>query len=99
MECHIGATMRSLDHREAPMSFSISSPAFMEGASVPRQFTCDGNDIPPPIRVSDAPKETRSFAIVMDDPDAPRGTFNHWLAFDIPAGQAELNPDAGKSLS
>ncbi|MGH9370340.1 MAG: YbhB/YbcL family Raf kinase inhibitor-like protein [Vicinamibacterales bacterium] len=80
------------------MAFAITSPAFAEGATVPTQFTCDGNDAPPPIKVSDPPPNTRSFAVIMDDPDAPKGTFTHWLTYDIPAATAELQSDAGKTL-
>jgi len=80
------------------MAFAITSPAFAEGATVPKQFTCDGNDTPPPIKLSEPPQNTRSFAVIMDDPDAPKGTFTHWLAFDIPTSDAELQSDAGKTL-
>jgi Raf kinase inhibitor-like YbhB/YbcL family protein len=80
------------------MAFAVNSPAFGEGATVPTQFTCDGNDAPPPIKVSDSPAGTRSFAVIMDDPDAPKGTFTHWLAYDIPASKSDLQVNAGKSL-
>jgi Raf kinase inhibitor-like YbhB/YbcL family protein len=80
------------------MAFAIKSPAFGEGATVPGQFTCDGTDAPPPLTVSDPPKGTRSFAVIMDDPDAPKGTFTHWLAYDIPANPADLQVDKGKTL-
>lgn len=80
------------------MAFAITSPAFTEGATVPKQFTCDGNDAPPPIKLSDPPDGTRSFAVIMDDPDAPKGTFTHWLAYDIPASKTELKVDGGKTL-
>jgi Raf kinase inhibitor-like YbhB/YbcL family protein len=80
------------------MAFAIKSPAFAEGAPVPKQFTCDGNDAPPPIRVFEAPEGTRSFALIMEDPDAPKGMFTHWLAYDIPAGKTDLQVDAGKTL-
>jgi Raf kinase inhibitor-like YbhB/YbcL family protein len=80
------------------MGFAIESPAFAEGATVPKQFTCDGDDAPPAIKISHAPQGTRSFAVVMDDPDAPKGTFTHWMAYDIPAGNTELDASAGKSL-
>jgi Raf kinase inhibitor-like YbhB/YbcL family protein len=80
------------------MTFSIKSSAFAEGGTVPKQFTCDGNDAPPPIKVSDPPEGTRSFALIMEDPDAPKGTFTHWLAYDIPASKTDLQVDAGKTL-
>lgn len=66
------------------MAFRLSSAAFADGANIPPQYTCDGSDAPPPLSVHDVPQGTRSFALIMDDPDAPRGTFVHWLAYDIP---------------
>jgi Raf kinase inhibitor-like YbhB/YbcL family protein len=80
------------------MAFAIKSAAFAQGAPVPKQFTCDGNDAPPPIKVSDPPEGTRSFVVIMEDPDAPKGTFTHWLAYDIPATKTDLQVDAGKTL-
>lgn len=80
------------------MAFTATSPAFADGQPVPTQFTCDGNDSPPPIAVGDPPAGTKSFAIVMDDPDAPKGTFTHWLAYDIPADGDTLLTTAGKTL-
>lgn len=80
------------------MAFTLTSPAFADGNPVPKQFTCDGNDAPPPLQVSDPPAGTRSFAVIMDDPDAPKGTFTHWLAYDIPSNTPELKATAGKSL-
>jgi Raf kinase inhibitor-like YbhB/YbcL family protein len=81
------------------MAFTLTSPAFVDGNVIPAQFTCDGNDAPPPLLVSDPPAGTRSFAIIMDDPDAPNGTFTHWLAYDVPADQNELKSTAGKTLT
>ena len=80
------------------MAFAIKSPAFGDGATVPTQFTCDGNDVPPPLEVSDPPDGTRSFAVIMEDPDAPKGTFTHWLAYDIPANKTNLPVDTAKTL-
>jgi Raf kinase inhibitor-like YbhB/YbcL family protein len=80
------------------MAFTLTSSAFDDGEVIPREFTCDGRDLPPPLAWSGAPDGTRSFAIVMEDPDAPQGTFAHWLHFDIPAGTAELRPEVGRSL-
>lgn len=80
------------------MAFTVRSPAFADGQPVPREFTCDGNDAPPAMTVSDPPEGTRSFAVIMDDPDAPKGTFTHWLAYDVPADGTGLRPTAGKAL-
>lgn len=62
----------------------LGSDAFRDGEAIPRRFTCDGEDISPPLEWEGAPAETRSFVLVCDDPDAPRGTWHHWAAYDIP---------------
>jgi Raf kinase inhibitor-like YbhB/YbcL family protein len=80
------------------MGFTVTSPAFADGQSVPKQFTCDGNDVPPEMIVSEPPEGTKSFAIIMDDSDAPTGTFTHWLAYDIPSDRNALRDTAGKTL-
>ncbi len=80
------------------MAFRLATNAFSDGEPIPVQFTCDGGDAPPPLEAVDPPEGTRSFALIMDDPDAPRGTFTHWLAYDIPAEGSELRPSAGKTL-
>ncbi len=68
----------------------LVSPAFDEGAAIPKKFTGDGMDVSPPLNWTDAPRETRSFALICDDPDAPRGTWVHWVLFNIPADAASL---------
>jgi Raf kinase inhibitor-like YbhB/YbcL family protein len=80
------------------MAFTLTSPAFADGNPIPIRFTCDENDAPPPLQVENSPEGTRSFALIMDDPDAPTGTFTHWLAYDIPAETTELKATAGKTL-
>jgi len=66
------------------MPFKLIISAFSEGAVIPRLHTCDGADLSPSIEWSGEPAETASFALIVDDPDAPVGTWNHWLLFDIP---------------
>jgi Raf kinase inhibitor-like YbhB/YbcL family protein len=80
------------------MAFTVTSPDFSDGQTVPQQFTCDGDDAPPSITVADAPKGAKSFAVIADDPDAPKGTFTHRLAYDIPADGNTLRATAGKTL-
>src|SRR5258708_7374680 len=63
----------------------LSSTAFQDGAAIPKQFTCDGADVSPALSWQDAPAETKSFALICDDPDAPRGTWVHWVLFNVPA--------------
>src|SRR5574338_1453795 len=74
------------DQAATPMDdFSLSSSAFQNGATIPKQFTCDGEDQPPPLQWTAPPPGTKSLALVVDDPDAPGGVFRHWGVYDIPA--------------
>jgi Raf kinase inhibitor-like YbhB/YbcL family protein len=72
------------------MAFELRSTAFGDGEAIPRRHVCDGEDVSPPLSWSDPPEGTRSFALVVDDPDAPGGTFTHWLAWDIDPTAGEL---------
>ncbi len=71
---------------------------FAEGAEIPVRFTCDGSNSSPSLRWSGEPPQTKSFALIMEDPDAPGGTFNHWLLWDIPAYTHALADDEHASL-
>ena len=72
------------------MAFRITSPAFVDGAAIPARHTCDGQDRSPLLTWSDAPDGTASFTLIVDDPDAPSGTFTHWILYDIPRYTTEL---------
>src|SRR4051812_30845243 len=74
---------------------SLNSTAFAEGQTIPTQYTCDGADQSPPLAWGEPPQGTQSFALVVDDPDAPSGLFRHWAVYDIPAGTRSL--DAGQA--
>jgi hypothetical protein len=76
------------------IKFKLSSPAFQDSGSIPQQFTCQGENISPELNWSEVPANTKSFALIMDDPDAPGGTFTHWVLFDIPADQKQLAENA-----
>jgi Raf kinase inhibitor-like YbhB/YbcL family protein len=67
------------------MAFQLFSTAFSDGGWIPELHTCQGADISPSLEWSGAPADTRSFVLIVDDPDAPAGTWNHWLVYDIPA--------------
>ena len=73
------------------------STAFAEGQSIPAKFTCEGKNISPPLKWSGTPAGAKSFALIADDPDAPAGTWVHWVLFDLPAGTTELPEDLSKS--
>jgi Raf kinase inhibitor-like YbhB/YbcL family protein len=72
--------------------FSLTSSAIRDGQAIPMEYTCDGADQAPPLAWGDPPAGAKSFALVVDDPDAPSGTFRHWGAFNIPASARSLQP-------
>jgi Raf kinase inhibitor-like YbhB/YbcL family protein len=77
------------------MKFSLSSPAFSDGKIIPREYTCEGADLSPQLRWQGAPSATRSFVLIVDDPDAPdprhpKMTYVHWVLYDIPAAATGL---------
>jgi Raf kinase inhibitor-like YbhB/YbcL family protein len=63
---------------------NVRSSAFDDGATVPVRYTCDGTDVSPPLHITGVPADAVSLVLIMDDPDAPRGTWDHWVAYDIP---------------
>jgi Raf kinase inhibitor-like YbhB/YbcL family protein len=88
--CHGSQDAGKQQAARQPSSLYMSSSAFGDGEALPAEFTCDGVGSSPPLAWSDAPDATRSFALVVEDPDAPGGTFGHWGAYDIPAGTRSL---------
>lgn len=79
---------------DAPDVITVTSPAFRDGESIPPRFTCDGEGGSPPLAWEDVPDDAEALALVVDDPDAPRGTFVHWVALDMPAGTTGVDADA-----
>ena len=74
----------------------LLSSAFADRSAIPRRFTCDGENLSPPLQWSDAPEETCSFVLLCDDPDAPGGTWHHWAVYDIPPDQSGLVDNAAQ---
>ena len=76
----------------------ITISAFSDGALIPIKYTCDGDDISPPLVWSDIPENTASFVLINDDPDAPVGTWDHWILFNLEGKTTELaeNVDLSK---
>ena len=72
------------------MAFKLIVSAFAEGAVIPKLHTCDGADVSPSLEWSGEPAETQSFTLMVDDPDAPAGTWNHWLLYDLPKSVRSL---------
>jgi Raf kinase inhibitor-like YbhB/YbcL family protein len=71
--------------RQTPKTVEVTSPVIQEGHAFPRQYTCQGADTSPPLDVRRLPPETEAIALVLDDPDAPNGTWLHWMFWDLPA--------------
>jgi hypothetical protein len=74
--------------------FKISSPAFQNNGDIPQKYTCDGIDVNPPLKIDNVPSETKSLALIVDDPDAPMGTWVHWVVWNIDPKTAEIQEDA-----
>jgi len=75
------------------MDIQVLSTAFREGEAIPVQYTCDGDNVSPPLRWGRLPKESQSLALICEDPDAPSGVFVHWLIFNLPPIVSDL-PEA-----
>jgi Raf kinase inhibitor-like YbhB/YbcL family protein len=75
------------------MALTLTSTAFSDGGLIPRRYTCDGEDVSPPLAWRDAPAGTRSFALICDDPDAPAKVWVHWVIYNLPATVTDL-PEA-----
>ena len=78
---------------EEAMSIELTSSAFSQGKAIPKKYSCKGDDVSPALAWGEPPAGTKSFALIMDDPDAPLGTWVHWVLFNIPASTREL-PEA-----
>jgi Raf kinase inhibitor-like YbhB/YbcL family protein len=79
---------------EAAMAITISSTAFTDGATIPRRYTCDGANVSPPLRFAGVPSGARELALLVEDPDAPGGTFVHWVAWGLDPSNPTLQEGA-----
>jgi Raf kinase inhibitor-like YbhB/YbcL family protein len=92
---------KSTSTPEADMSLDLKSDAFVNGQSIPAKYSCVGKNVSPALSWGDPPAGTQSFALIMDDPDAPAGTWVHWVLFNIPADRRSLQedlPTSGKNV-
>jgi Raf kinase inhibitor-like YbhB/YbcL family protein len=78
------------------MSIQMTSADFSAGETIPKKFTCDGPDVSPQLKWDPPPARTQSFALIMDDPDAPAGTWVHWVLYDLPANTLKLPEGVAK---
>lgn len=82
---------------ETASAFTLSSAAFDPGGQIPSRYSCDGADQSPALAWRDSPRGTKSFALIVDDPDAPAGTWVHWVVYDMPAETTTLAEGVAKS--
>ncbi len=78
------------------MTIQVTSSAFEPGGAIPKKFTCDGPDVSPALNWTDPPAGTQSFALIADDPDAPVGTWVHWVLYDLPSVTRSLAENVPK---
>jgi len=95
---HSGATAASTTTEQA-MSFKISSPSFSNGGTIEKKLTCEGADVSPQLKWTEPPDGTKSFALLVDDPDAPVGNWNHWTIWNIPSSLRSLPEGQSKEAS
>ncbi len=79
------------------MNLQITSPAFSEGQPIPSKYSCEGSDASPPLEWTNVPANTRSFALIADDPDAPMGPWVHWVLYDLPPDTTGLPEGVAKT--
>ena len=78
------------------MAFTLQSSAFQNGGNIPKKFSCEAADVTPELNWSGAPEKTQSFALIADDPDAPMGTWVHWVIYDLPPNTTKLSEGVPK---
>lgn len=82
-----------------PAEFTLNSGAFKADQQIPARYACDGEDVSPPLVWKGAPAGTKSFALILDDPDAPGGVFTHWTLFNLPSSVSELAEGAASEAT
>lgn len=88
--CEARDSVQAEEKGEATVTLNVTSPAFEDGAKIPAKYTADGANVSPPLNWQEIPEGAQSIVIIADDPDAPMGTWVHWLIWNIPAGEAGI---------
>lgn len=86
----LSAAAAEAEQGGADMAFAIASSDFQSGQTIPQDYTCSGKDVSPALSWANAPAGTQSYALIFDDPDAPGGTWVHWVIYNIPASSKGL---------
>ena len=95
--CADNATQPAAPAGATPAALTVTSPAFQPGQPIPSQYTCQGDDSSPALQWTNPPAGTKSLALIMDDPDAPVGTWVHWVVYNIPTDAGGLAEGASKA--
>jgi Raf kinase inhibitor-like YbhB/YbcL family protein len=95
----IAVALTACDEEEKPPSFEVTSPAFGDEETIPIRHTCDGEDISLPLQFDEVPDGAASFAVIVDEPEAPDGRFTHWLLWGLPSANWYLDEDVPKTES
>jgi hypothetical protein len=90
-------TTKKVQNKTPPLK--ISSSAFKQYGQIPKKFTCNGDNVSPPLKIENIPQKTKSLALIVDDPGAPAGTFTHWLAWNIPPTKTNLSVGEKNAIS
>ncbi|KPJ53199.1 phosphatidylethanolamine-binding protein [candidate division TA06 bacterium DG_24] len=90
MACQTENQTQEEEKGEIAMAITLQSSAFEEGGTIPARHTCEGDDVSPPLSWGDVPEGTKSIALICDDPDAPRGTWVHWVIYGLAPDMREL---------
>jgi len=93
------AVSQSATSLQGEKHMKIESPSFAQAQPIPQKYTCDGGDVSPELRWSNAPQETKSYALIADDPDAPAGIWVHWVLYNIPVKTNELPEGVPKTAT
>jgi Raf kinase inhibitor-like YbhB/YbcL family protein len=91
LACGQRATEESMATPAIQQTMTVTSPVFTDGGAIPRKYGCGGESIAPPLTVGGVPKSAKTLALIVTDPDAPGGTFTHWLAWNIPSSKASFD--------
>ena len=84
------AQQQTIQKTTGVVEMRLTSPAFQNNEPIPSEYTCDGSDLSPPLSISDVPSNAKSIVLIMDDPDAPVGTWDHWVVFNIPTSTKQI---------
>jgi len=97
IQAYLYETFAQEKQKEGTMELTVKSTAFNNGGVIPEIYTCDGKDISPPLSWSKGPADTRTYVLISDDPDAPMGTWVHWVIYNIPKDVTSLNENVPKT--